>query len=57
MSADDWAARLVAADAAVLSCFVVVIFILGLNTLDIHLPVSPSPSELTFCPLSPSTSC
>lgn len=44
MSADDWAARLVAADAAVVSCFVVVIFILGRNTPDTHLPLSPSHS-------------
>lgn len=44
MSADDWAARPVAADAAVVSCFVVVTFIFGPNTPDTHLPLSPSHS-------------
>lgn len=42
MAADDWAALLFAADAAVVSCFVVVSFISGQNRPDTHLPLSLS---------------
>lgn len=53
--AHDWAARLFAADAAVVSCFVVVIFISGQNrpvslslSLDLHFDPSLLPPAAKF---------